>query len=239
MKNGIERIYPDSIEENELLGRETLRLHLERYHFAGKHLVKGTVADIACGVGYGSALLVNDYGDSIDSITAVDIDADAIAYAQSKYAHPKIIFKVSSALNFYASENFQNIISLETIEHLPDPIAFVKHMSEQLEPGGHFIASVPVTPSMDANPFHLQDFTASSFRKMFIDAGFIELVSMQQVQPYKIFDIFLKKDKRVEDMRKNVLGYYFKHPSKLILRLRSLFTDGFSNKYMITVFKKL
>jgi len=239
MKNSIERIYPGRIEENEQLGRETLQLHLDRYHFAGKHLLKGTIADIACGAGYGSALLVSDYGDNIENITAVDIDADAIDYAQSQYANPKITFKVSDALQFYSPHIFQNIISLETIEHLPHPAVFVKHMSTQLQPGGHFIASVPITPSMDANPFHLQDFTASTFKKMFIDAGFSEVVSMQQVQPYKLKDIIWKKEKRVEDMRKNILGYYLNHPSKFFLRLRSLFTDGFSNKYMITVFKKL
>jgi len=239
MKSSIERIYPDNIAENEILGRETLQLHLARYHFAGKHLVKGMVADIACGAGYGSALLVSDYGERIENITAVDIDEDAIAYARLKYAHPKIFFRESDALQFYSTLPFQNIISLETLEHLPNPEAFVKHMSTQLETGGHFIASVPITPSMDANPFHLQDFTASSFRNMFFDAGFSELISMQQVQPYKMADIFLKKDKRVADMRKNILSYYFRHPSKFFLRLRSLLTDGFSNKYMITVFKKL
>ena len=239
MKNSIERIYPESIKDDEVLGRETLQLHLQRYHFAGKHLLKGRVADIACGVGYGSALLVNDYGDGIESITAVDIDHDAISYAQLHYTHPKINFVVSDGLQFYSTQDFQNIISLETIEHLPNPAAFVTHLSKQLQVGGHFIASVPITPSMDANPFHLQDFTATSFRKMFSDAGFIEVVSMQQLQPYSVSKIFLKKDKRVEDMRKNILGYYLKHPSKFLLRIRSLFTDGFSNKYMITVFKKL
>jgi len=239
MKNSIERIYPDSIAENEILGRETLLLHLERYHFAGKHLVKGTVADIACGAGYGSALLINDYADSIENITGVDLDEDAIAYAQSKYAHPKIIFKAFDALQFQTPHKFQNIISLETLEHLPDPAAFVKHIAKQLEIGGHFIASVPITPSMDANPFHLHDFTAASFKKMFADAGFTEVLSIKQVQPYKISHIFLKKDKRVEDMRKNILLYYFKNPGKFFLRIRSLLQDGFSNKYIVAVFKKL
>jgi len=42
------------MNEDETTGKETLLLHLERYQYAANYVVPGTIADIACGVGYGS-----------------------------------------------------------------------------------------------------------------------------------------------------------------------------------------
>jgi 2-polyprenyl-3-methyl-5-hydroxy-6-metoxy-1,4-benzoquinol methylase len=235
----MERIYPDSIEMNEATGDQTLLLHLERYAFAGKHLLPGYLADIACGAGYGSYLLASQYGAAVEKIFAVDIDEASIAFARNRYPHPLIQFTTSDALRFTAGVVLNNIVSLETIEHLPDPVAFVKHVSGQLATGGRFIASAPVTPSMDANPYHLHDFTVASFKQMFTDAGMREVSSYMQIQRYNPIPLLQRKEKRSEDLRKNVLGYYLKHPGKFFLRLSSLIKDGFTNKYLVVVFEKL
>src|SRR5438105_15495905 len=97
MQNSLERIVPDLMTDNEITGQETLLLHLERYHYAGKHLVPGTVADIASGVGYGSHLLATKYSKNISRIVAVDIDVGCIEFARSNYNHPKIDFVVEDA----------------------------------------------------------------------------------------------------------------------------------------------
>ena len=237
--NSLERINPELSGGTEIAGDQTLRLHLERYHYAGKHLIPGTVADIACGVGYGSSLLVTHYGEKISHILAVDNDAASIDFAKTKYQHPKISFILGDATKFRSSQAFQNIVSLETIEHLPDPVSFIKHISEQLVSGGRFITSVPITPSMDANPYHLHDFTSSRFKKMFVAEGFKELDSFVQLQKFNPFALAGKKEERSKDLRKNIIGYYFKNPGKFFLRLRSIFVDGFSNKYLVAVFEKL
>ena len=51
----LERIVPGELAADEATGAETLRLHMERYQFASENLVSGSVLDIACGVGYGTA----------------------------------------------------------------------------------------------------------------------------------------------------------------------------------------
>lgn len=130
-------------------------------------------------------------------------------------------------------------MSLETIEHLPDPAAFIAHMSKRLVKGGRFIASVPITPSMDANPYHLHDFTRSSFIELFRRNGFKPLVEKLQIQPYKIIDVMGKKEERSKDIRRGLLLYYLKHPGKFFLRIKSLFIDGLQNKYLVAVFEKL
>jgi 2-polyprenyl-3-methyl-5-hydroxy-6-metoxy-1,4-benzoquinol methylase len=238
-QNSLERIVPDVMATNEVMGNETLLLHLERYHYAGRHLIPGRVADIACGVGYGSYLLAMEYSQHVSEIMAVDIDISSIEYARSHYEHALIDFIVSDANNFNAEQPLHNIVSLETIEHIPQPEQFIRHMSKQLVQGGRFIASVPVTPSMDANPYHLHDFTIKNFKKIFVRAGFKELHSYIQVQPYTLFSIITRSEQRSEQLRKNLARYYWQHPGKLILRLQSILKEGFTNKYLVAVFEKL
>ena len=236
----MERINPDDIEiAYEVTGDQTLQLHLERYRYAGQYLLPGTVADIACGTGYGSYLLATAYGKEVTQIIAGDIDETTIAFARTRYQHPLIRFMVMDALCFEAGIALNNIISLETIEHLPNPAAFVQHASKQLVKGGRFITSAPVTPSMDANPYHLHDFTAASFRKMFINAGLKEVRSFIQLQPYHPLPLLQRKEERSKDLRRNILRYYLTHPGKFFLRIFSLLRDGFTNKYLVVVFEKL
>jgi 2-polyprenyl-3-methyl-5-hydroxy-6-metoxy-1,4-benzoquinol methylase len=239
MQNNLERINPDLVIENEILGQKTLELHLERYRFAAKHLSDGIVADIACGVGYGSYLLIEELSDRISHIYAIDNDTESIGFAARRYAHSRIKFIEADALNYRCPEKLNTIVSLETLEHLENPSAFILNMAAQLVAGGRFIASVPITPSMDANPYHLHDFTIKGFKKMFTDVGMKEIESIIQQQPYSLFSIMKQKEERSKDLRKNIAGYYMSNPNKFFLRLKSLINDGWNNKYIVTAFEKL
>lgn len=136
-------------------------------------------------------------------------------------------------MTFQASTPFSTIISLETIEHLAEPEKFIRFFASQLISGGRFIASAPVTPSMDANPYHLQDFTTSSFKNLFFKTGLTEVSSITQKQSYNPVGLFRKKKHgRNKDIRQGLGKYYLKYPGKLLLRLQSLVKDGFTNKYL-------
>jgi len=237
--SSLERIYPDADGNHETIaGFDTVILHLDRYHFAGKNLSPGNIADIACGAGYGSYLLATKYFDSISKITAVDNNDDAIIYAKKHYSHEKIAFIQADVFNFNSPTLFDTIISLETIEHLPDPAKFIQHCSNQLKGGGRFIVSTPVVPTKDANPYHLHDFTKRSFRKLFTEAGFTERNSLTQIQRYNQKELRGNKEGRSKEIRKGLAGYYFKNPGKFFLRLFSLLKDGFTIKYLVVVFEK-
>ncbi len=172
----MERIVPDQLAEDDPAEAATLRVHLERYSFAAKHLVESTVLDIACGVGYGTRALADECA-MLTQATGVDISARSIDYAKRRYGNDRVEFHHSDAGSFTPPELFDNVVSLETIEHLPDPATFVKQVVDMLRPGGVLVASVPVTPSVDANPHHLHDFTARQFRGMF--AGFDEIAAFR------------------------------------------------------------
>src|SRR5438034_378016 len=143
----LERIVPDQLCADETTGSETLKLHLERYEFARQNLVRGSLLDIACGVGYGTALLAQNPG--VTNALGVDISDAAVRYAAERYENEKISFVSCDALAFSPGRQFENIVSLETIEHVDDPRRFFAHLVSLLAPAGRLIASVPVTPSVD------------------------------------------------------------------------------------------
>ena len=221
---------------SDALEKQTLEIHLERYAFAARHLSSGNILDLACGVGYGCYLLAEKTGSS--SLYGVDADQESIQYARRKYAHKKIQFVIGDAANFNPPEPVSNIVSLETIEHLRQPEIFLKHIAGLLPIGGRLIASVPITPSMDINPFHLHDFTRDSFCKMLVNNNFKLLDSMVQVQKYEFNSLFKTKTKKYKLNITGILKVYMKHPAKIFTRLHSLAEDGLSNKYFVGVFEK-
>lgn len=230
-KSTLERLIPDELLREEATGLQTFSLHIERYEFAARKLRDASsILDIACGVGYGARLLK----DSLPAarVTGVDASAPAIEYAVGRYGRSDLTFQVADATTFDAGP-FDALVSLETIEHLQDPAAFLRRVTTRLlRPGGIFVGSVPVTPSMDANPHHLHDFTSRSFRKLLASYGLIDFDRLHQVQPYSPLAVITRTEERMQAMRSDIFAYYCRHPHKTFLRLKSLLLDGFNNRYL-------
>lgn len=226
--SSLERLIPAELDPADVTGAETYRLHIERYDFAATFVRGGRVLDCACGVGYGSARLSRE---GAQSVTGVDIDPAAISYAKKHYAGGLVEFACCDGSKFNSAP-FDTIVSFETIEHVPDPHALIDNLTRLLKPGGTLIASVPVTPSVDVNPYHLHDFTPSSFRRIFEKRGLTEVGSMLQRQPYQPLKMLAGKEARLNDMRRNLVRFYLGHPTAAAKRLYSTMVDGFCNKYL-------
>jgi SAM-dependent methyltransferase len=232
----LERIIPALLEHKDVTGKATLELHLARYRFALEHVQPGRVLDIACGVGYGTKLLSS--AGVIQASIGVDISEDAIEYARSHYAHDGIQFLTTDALEFSDASRFENIVSPETIEHVPDPLALLAHLTRLLKSNGILIGSVPITPTVDANPHHRTDFTAGSFRRMAKALGLVELDSLCQDQHYDPIAILSGKEKRSRGIRRNLAGYYLANPNRLWARVCSTLRHGFKNQYLTIAWRK-
>jgi 2-polyprenyl-3-methyl-5-hydroxy-6-metoxy-1,4-benzoquinol methylase len=232
----LERIVPDELRGGEATGSETLRLHLDRYRFATENLVPGTVLDMACGVGYGTALLAKNL--RITSALGVDISAAVVQYAAQRYGSERVSYVCSDALEFCPGRTFDNVISLETIEHVDNPCALFAHLVSLLAPGGRLISSVPVTPSVDANPHHKSNFSKKGFLTMGEEHSLKCLNSFNQLQPFSPITIAAGKEVRAGNLRKNLASFYLRHPSHLVLRMWSTLCDGFANKYLTVVWEK-
>jgi len=238
MTETIERLTFKGGGEPTRLQLESIRLHRERYEFAAAHARGKRVLDIACGCGYGSEMLKEA---GADSVVGVDLSPEAIAEAMECFSRDGVRFLQADYRDLNESSNprfggafdapFDLIVSLETIEHLPDPADFLGTVLRLLRPGGSFVGSVPVTLSMDANPHHLQDFSRSSFRRMLTRGGLRVADSFAQVQPYNPVRVRSEMEENRRDLRPNLGQYYAAHPSKFFLRVYATLRFGFANHY--------
>ncbi|MCF7907808.1 MAG: class I SAM-dependent methyltransferase [Candidatus Omnitrophica bacterium] len=123
--------------------------HIDRYKFAVNKLRKVysdtrnlLIVDVACGTGYGSDILkkVNP-----KKIIGIDICPETVKYAQKKYGTHHCIFNTSDAveMNIIKSGTVDVVVSFETIEHLEQPIIFLKNVKRVLKNKGCLIISTP------------------------------------------------------------------------------------------------
>lgn len=159
--NPVEHINP---KDNSLWARRIREDHITRYLFALKYIKRGRVLDIACGEGYGSALLAK----SAQYVTGVDMSAQTIKEAKSKYYqnNKNIKFITDNALHFLknCNQKYDVIVSFETIEHLTSYRDFLILLKKCLKRSGILIISTPNKLFSDLiagdtfNPFHIKEF---------------------------------------------------------------------------------
>lgn len=144
--------------------------HKVRYRFASKYC-EGKVLDIACGVGYGSEMILA-LGEGITEIVGVDIESEVIDYARKHYQHPSITFKVGNATDENLVNQlgrFDTIVSMETIEHIKDDFSFVENLDRLLKDDGKLIISTPFGSGRDepcANPYHYRQYREGEFKEL-------------------------------------------------------------------------
>ena len=136
--------------------------HWHRYAFAMRFARGRRVLDVACGEGYGSALLAG----VASGVVGIDTAADAIAHARATYAgRPGLAFEVGSAAALPLPEASADVVvSFETIEHLPaqDQPRMLAEIARVLAPDGVLVLSVPNPVEYSQareyrNPFHLHE----------------------------------------------------------------------------------
>jgi len=136
--------------------------HWHRYAFARRYAAGKRVLDVACGEGYGSALLAGVAG----AVTGIDIDAGAIAHARQSYAAlANISFAEGSASMLpLADASVDVVVSFETVEHLPraEQPRMLAEIARVLAADGVLVMSAPNPVEYSAarnyrNPFHLHE----------------------------------------------------------------------------------
>ena len=139
--------------------------HLERYRFAISRLQpRQRLLDIACGAGYGTAILLKHDC----NVIGADYDEQAISAAQTKYRHGN--FVIADALHVpFKDESFDAVVSFETIEHVHDGHNFLSEVFRVLKPGGTFIGSTPNILYTAHPPYHVKEYGPEEFYRLVQD----------------------------------------------------------------------
>ncbi|TEB16174.1 putative S-adenosylmethionine-dependent methyltransferase [Pelotomaculum sp. FP] len=166
--------------------RETGRradAHIARYTAALRYIrPHDIVLDVACGMGYGSAVLWD--GSNAQKVIGLDVSASAFEYASANYLPGRqgLSFEEGDAqkLERFTDNSVDLIISMETIEHLEEPDLFLKRALEILRPGGRMILSVPNEwideHGCDPNPYHMHVFNLDKILELVKKYFFLEQV---------------------------------------------------------------
>jgi SAM-dependent methyltransferase len=172
----VQQNQPPGVPPLELTGERTLpdvpaenywyRRHLAVYEWIAVRVAGSTVLDMACGEGYGSAVLAG----SAASVLGVDGNPEAYEHARLRYTRPGLSFAWGAVEKFGEPASFDAVVFLQTIEHVADPAAVLSHFVRLLRPGGVAYVSTPNVLTLaprgaekSDNPWHLREYRVEEF----------------------------------------------------------------------------
>ena len=146
-------------------------IHLARYANILPFVKDKIVLDAACGEGYGAALLMMA---GAKRVVGVDVSETAIEKARIAFSESGAEFlcaDVSELESKYEANTFDIIVSIETIEHVPDDEAFLKTLLVLGKKSALFYLTCPndhwYYPTDDQrNPYHLRKYSLEDFQKV-------------------------------------------------------------------------
>jgi SAM-dependent methyltransferase len=155
-----ERTLPDVPEENYWYRR-----HLVVYEWIAQRAHGRNVVDLACGEGYGSAVLAS----TARRVVGVDANPEAFEHARAKYAG--VTFE-RNMIELWQGD-VDCVVFLQTIEHIQDPDGMLEHIKALIEPGGVAYVSTPnvltLAPKGQArsgNPWHVREYQPGEYREL-------------------------------------------------------------------------
>jgi 2-polyprenyl-3-methyl-5-hydroxy-6-metoxy-1,4-benzoquinol methylase len=157
-----ERTLPDVPEENYWFRR-----HLAVYEWIAARVKGVRVIDMACGEGYGSDVLARMAAE----VVGVDANPEAHEHARLRYLRENLRFE-RDLVETYA-EPADAVVFLQTIEHLQDPSAVLKHFRALVGSAGRVFVSTPNVLTLapkgaerSDNPWHVHEYRAEEFERI-------------------------------------------------------------------------
>jgi SAM-dependent methyltransferase len=186
-----ERTLPDVPAENYWYRR-----HLVVYEWIAARAGGLRVLDMACGEGYGSAILAR----TAASVVGVDANPEAHEHARLRYPAANLSFERDLVETFGRPGEFDAVVFLQTIEHVQDPEAVLRHFRDLLRPGGvayistpNLLTLAPPGAQKSGNPWHIKEYRAEEFRQLctsvFAD---VELLGLFHARKLRVHEQALK-----------------------------------------------
>jgi SAM-dependent methyltransferase len=173
----VQRDQPEGVPPLELTGERTLpdvpeenywfRRHLVVYEWIAARAHGRRVVDLACGEGYGSAVLAA----TAASVVGVEANPEAFEHARLKYTDQRVRFE-RNMLELWRGD-VDCVVFLQTIEHVQDPDAVMDHVRELIGPSGVAYVSTPNVLTLapegadrSGNPWHVREYRAHEYRAL-------------------------------------------------------------------------
>lgn len=153
------RLGPDADTRSIRLRKQAVH-HIARYEWAVRVLADkpaGRLLDIACGSGYGSAILASRLPGF--EVVGGDYDPRAVEHATRHYAGaPNLTYQSADIIGWVGGPDgaslgeFDYIVSFDTLEHLLFRELALTNVAEHLSPDGAFLFSTPTRTENLLNP---------------------------------------------------------------------------------------
>jgi SAM-dependent methyltransferase len=173
----VQRDQPDGVPPLHLTGERTLpdvpeenywyRRHLVVYEWIAARAHGRRVVDLACGEGYGSAVLAR----TAASVVGVDANPDAFEHARLKYTRSGLTFERDMIETWTGDADC--VVFLQTIEHVQDPDAVLARIRDLIGPDGVAYVSTPNVLTLapkgaerSGNPWHVREYRPEEYRAL-------------------------------------------------------------------------
>lgn len=195
-----ERTLPDIPEENYWFRR-----HLVVYEWIAERVRGLRAIDMACGEGYGSDVLAR----SARSVVGVDANPEAHEHARLRYRRPNLRFARELVETF--SEPADAVVFLQTIEHVQDAPAVLRHFRSLVagdDAGGAVVGSdggavyvstpnvltlAPKGAERSDNPWHVHEYRAAEFRELCEGVfGHVEMFGLFHARKLRAHELALR-----------------------------------------------
>ena len=201
-----ERTLPDVPAENYWYRR-----HLAVYRWIAERCAGLDVVDMACGEGYGTAVLA----ERAARVTGVDANPEAHEHARLKYTRPGVRF-VRDLVESY-DEPCDAVVFLQTIEHVQNPGEILDHLRSLLRPGGTAYVSTPnvltLAPPGAAksdNPWHVKEYRPDEFRELCARSfERVELLGVFHARKLRLHDLALRAGWDALHPRLGITGAFY------------------------------
>ena len=185
-----ERTLPDVPAENYWYRR-----HLAVYEWIGARVLGARVLDMACGEGYGAAVLARGAA----SVLGVDANPEAFDHARLRYRQDNLRFERGLVQTHGEPGAYDAVVFLQTIEHVPEPVAVLEHLRELLRPGGTVYVSTPnllrlAPPGAERsdNPWHVREYRAREFHALCAGVfGRVQLLGLHHARRLRAHELAL------------------------------------------------
>jgi len=203
----VQRDQPSGVPPLTLTGERTLpdvpaenywyRRHLAVYEWIAARVGGRRVVDMACGEGYGAAVL----GRTAAAVVGVDANPEAHEHARLRYGGGRVRF-VRDLVETFA-EPADAIVFLQTIEHVHDPGLVLERFRGLVAGSPHGVVYVstpnvltlaPPGAERSDNPWHLKEYRAEELHRL-CSAHFasVQVLGLYHARKLAVHEVALRR----------------------------------------------